>query len=67
LYPNPANAQLYIASNEPITDISIFNSTGRIIMKSAENLLNVSQLIAGHYLVQITTENRQQTLSFIKQ
>ncbi|MFM2335540.1 MAG: hypothetical protein RIS91_1543 [Bacteroidota bacterium] len=67
LYPNPANAQLYIASNEPITDISIFNSTGRIILKSAENLLNVSQLTAGHYLVQITTENRQQTLSFIKQ
>lgn len=57
LFPNPANDQLTIMSDDQ-TEISIFNTTGKLIYTSTigigENQIDVSSFQAGMYLVTLS-------------
>ena len=56
IYPNPAKEYLVIESNAPITDIKIYNSSGKLIdninnTDNARLLLNTNNYAAGLYYI----------------
>lgn len=60
IYPNPANDKFFIESSEPIHSISLFTSTGRLLLSGIVNLLptcllDISFLPGGIYMLSITT------------
>ena len=73
VYPNPASDVLNInASNSSINAIQIVDLNGRqVYTKSFNNVsdaqINVNELSAGMYLINISTENGSTTQKFLKQ
>ena len=61
IYPNPANEQINIISNTNMTQITIVNSLGQIVMAAEPNAdfyqINTSTLPEGIYTTRITTNN----------
>lgn len=61
IYPNPANEQINIISNTNMTQITIVNSLGQIVMTAEPNAdfyqINTSTLPEGIYTARITTNN----------
>ncbi|MBM3435029.1 MAG: T9SS type A sorting domain-containing protein, partial [Bacteroidetes bacterium] len=59
LYPNPASAMLNIHSDYMITQICVFNNSGKRILKSEiddhDHILNLSELDCGVYFLHATT------------
>jgi hypothetical protein len=59
IYPNPASGMVTIRSSSKITDISIYNLQGRLLMRvsgeSGEREINISQLVNGIYFIRVTT------------
>ena len=56
VYPNPASDKININKN---VDINIFNSIGdMIISKQNTNILDVSKISSGMYMLQITYKNK---------
>lgn len=69
LYPNPATDILQVAGLEQDTfDYIIFDMTGRIVkqQKGLNNLISLDGLSAGHYIVNITSDNFTLSRKFIK-
>lgn len=70
LYPNPANNELNISSEEVVTQIAIYTILGQEVSTSSPNNTNptveVSSLKAGVYLATISTEVGSKTVKFIK-
>lgn len=68
IYPNPASQYLHIQSNETISDVEIFDLTGKIILKSpSKNEIDISTLANGFYQIKIETEEGEITRkNFIK-
>lgn len=62
VYPNPAQNQLFIQTEEIINGVSVINMAGQTvkIIKSKgteKTILNLSDLSAGIYLVQVETSS----------
>jgi hypothetical protein len=57
VYPNPAIETIEISSDEPITNVLIFDCLGKELMNSTSTSLNVSSLDNGVYHALITTES----------
>ena len=60
LYPNPANDTISIKGNNTITQVSVFDLTGKKVLTSNQlknNSLDISKLKSGVYLVQIEDQN----------
>lgn len=65
MYPNPANAEVVInlgSSGELLKTLSVTDISGKVVIQKnnlsdAEAVVNVSDLAAGVYLVEITTQN----------
>jgi hypothetical protein len=71
VYPNPASQTIQIlAGNQELTKIEIFSLTGKIVLQQTlpqNNLIDISQLTNGVYLIHTTTTNGQKTTAkFIK-
>jgi hypothetical protein len=60
IYPNPAKNVLNIRTGGSVGKVEIFNSSGTCIInvKNADNLINVSNLPAGFYFLNIRIDNR---------
>lgn len=60
LYPNPGTSILFVQSNVEIDEISIYNYCGQVVKKkvnaSESNEINVIDLEAGIYLVEVKTK-----------
>jgi len=71
-FPNPTNSKLTIKSKLSINEISIVDINGRLLNKfnvSNENhdiTLDVDDLSNGIYFLKIQTDNKEQTIRFIK-
>ena len=67
IFPNPVSEYLYFNLNETIS-VSVFDITGRLVLKSKTvgNKLNVSNLAAGIYFLQIKKGNNLTFHKFIK-
>ena len=71
VYPNPATNNLFIQTENDMTQIRVLNATGQVIMTKQVNAkeftLNVNGMDAGIYILQTTFENRQSSLRFAVQ
>lgn len=63
IYPNPVKDMLYIQTgNNEFESAKIRDLTGRMIMVSNNNPIQVSSLPQGTYLLEVTIKNRQKIL-----
>ena len=72
IYPNPANEIIFIQSNNTNEkNIQIIDAIGQIVMSEKTQLdilqLNIADLPAGVYVVQVNERNKSTTINFIKQ
>ncbi|MCG8573638.1 MAG: T9SS type A sorting domain-containing protein [Flavobacteriales bacterium] len=58
VYPNPANDQINITSDQPITEVQFVNTIGETVLTVESEFTNIdiSELPVGMYVLQITTE-----------
>jgi hypothetical protein len=70
IYPNPATTELTIENNSTISGISIVNMLGQqVLSKTVTNsieVVNVSNLQSGVYLLKVDSENGSSTQRFVK-
>ena len=72
IHPNPAKGELIVTSNElPITNIEIFDVLGNKVLSHISNHLhqtsiNISDIPAGTYFIQLKTEKGIVTKKFVK-
>ena len=67
IYPNPASSQIQVVTKEAIVGVKIFNELGSLVLLGTSSTLNVSNLTAGLYFVEVTTNTQKQVLRWIKQ
>jgi len=67
IYPNPAQDILNIETQQPIETLKIYNLQGQLIKEDSTHSINVSQLNAGLYFVQLTLEGKTVTKKFLKE
>lgn len=69
-YPNPAQNEWNIASNQTITSVRLMDVTGKQIKSLQPNdvnvVINASELSNGIYFANITTENGSKTVKLVK-
>ena len=72
LYPNPASNQLYLQSNEAISNakVKIIDIAGKVVYNNInyniEQPINIENLSQGFYIFQITNNDKSYTKKFIK-
>jgi hypothetical protein len=62
IYPNPVQGSLYLQHNEEITDLKIYALTGSVVKEfrsTQQNEFNVSDLMSGAYICEVTTVSGQ--------
>jgi subtilisin-like proprotein convertase family protein len=68
LYPNPASSELHISGLQEVTNVSIFNMLGqKVLSTKTQNMINVSDLSTGMYVVTIDNNGVKNTMRFIKE
>ena len=69
LYPNPMNGILHLSSALPIIKIEIYDIAGRLIDSkiAPENIINVSDLKSGNYILKLHTKNGITNTKMIKE
>ncbi len=61
VYPNPAKDKLYVTSSK-INTVEIYNLTGaKVASYGNQNVINISDLAQGTYLVKVITDNKVTT------
>lgn len=67
IYPNPTSDHLFIKGADKGTAISLYDVTGRLVYQSVTEQevysMSVSQLPAGHYILQLTDANGNRSYS----
>lgn len=69
LFPNPANTYITISGGIP-SSYEVINATGQVLIaqeKNTANVIDISAIPAGLYLIRVVTENGPSTLKFIKE
>ncbi|MDP9955244.1 hypothetical protein J2X97_000881 [Epilithonimonas hungarica] len=67
IYPNPTTDILNIKTQDKIVEVSVFDSTGKVInTKIVDGKINVSELLKGNYILRITTDKTTYQEKFIK-
>lgn len=64
IHPNPVSDNLFLKSKHKVTEIEIYSATGQKVLNLKETnitSINLQQLTAGVYLVNITLDNGQKT------
>lgn len=69
LWPNPANEEVYLESTEPLEELNIYDSTGRLLktIGSPKNHLSVADYTNGIYFIAIRTEAGVTVKKMVKQ
>lgn len=67
--PNPSKNSVQIKCNSKIDTITLFDSLGKTMLHQTQNNteINVENLAAGIYLIEIVTENEKMYRKFIKE
>lgn len=66
LYPNPATSILHINTVQELSEISIFDLSGkRVFFQKGSNDIHLDGFTAGMYLVQLREQERNQTIKLI--
>ena len=56
IYPNPANDNINISTDNKIDNVQIYSLAGKLVMQETSKRLNVSKLAAGMYVVKVHTD-----------
>ena len=69
VYPNPANREINILSENSIDEIKIYSVTGKLMIQKRgvfnnQTKINIEGFSAGIYIVQISAEGSANTLKF---
>ena len=73
LYPNPAHNTLTVESTSPIREINVYDMTGHAVAvetmytSSLQQVVNITSLPTGIYLLNVVTENGAKTAKFVKE
>lgn len=67
IYPNPALTELHIESNQEIQKIIITDLSGKTLLKSHKQSIDVSTLALGTYIISIEINNTIINRKFVKQ
>lgn len=67
VYPNPANNMLNIRTENRIEEVRVMSLTGQLMLRGNASVINVSELPAGTYLIQVTTDNGIANMKFNKE
>jgi len=69
VYPNPTNSLLQIESRLPIIAKTVYSLLGKTLLRSsdASNVLDVSQLLPGVYLLQVEFEEGVEAGRFVRE
>lgn len=70
VYPNPACNTLQMATTLNLQSAAILNIQGAVVKRYAtitNNIIDISSLTSGQYIIQIQTDHQQINRSFIKQ
>lgn len=67
--PNPIKDELYITlhNNSDLKEVTLFDITGKLLLKSVNTVINTSQLNSGVYLIKIKTNIGNVTKKLIKE
>ena len=67
-YPNPAKNTINLVCEEEIASVKILDATGRILYhgKSVDNKIDISNLLPGNYIIELTAKNAIYIRKFIK-
>lgn len=55
VYPNPASSVLNIRANSEILNVTVYDITGRSLIQQTDDIVNVSNLPNGLYIIQVET------------
>lgn len=66
LYPNPAQSEITIQTNDQFQGVDIYNSTGELIQRQVSSTFSVRELPNGIYFVKIYTDRGTSRARFIK-
>jgi glycosidase len=70
IYPNPVKNELFVVSNDKLSNFSIFNTAGNLLYhnKFVKNSVDVTKLTTGVYFIKIVHENGNVSIKqFIKE
>jgi hypothetical protein len=71
VYPNPANDEIFITSNEILQNASIriFDINGKLVISKqlTQNTVNISTLAKGAYVLQLSVNDKLTERRFVKQ
>ncbi|WP_267406242.1 MULTISPECIES: T9SS type A sorting domain-containing protein [unclassified Chryseobacterium] len=59
IFPNPTTDMVNIETKEKLEKYEIYNSSGRKVADGKENIINVSSISAGTYVIKIQTKNQK--------
>ena len=66
IYPNPTNGQVQIESESEIEWVNVFDISGRKVLTSKEQIIDLSYLNSGIYIFKIKTRNESITKKIFK-
>lgn len=68
VFPNPATNSITIQTTNTISSVSIFDMLGKNVMNDSRNVIDISNLSQGMYIIKVTQENEKTFSSkFIKE
>jgi hypothetical protein len=70
IYPNPAHDKLNIVVNQKQFDIEVRNALGQLVIKQATTnakQLDITELVSGVYILQLTANGAVYTVMFVKE
>ncbi|MEM1214637.1 MAG: T9SS type A sorting domain-containing protein [Bacteroidota bacterium] len=60
VYPQPASTWLRVEATEPMVDYTLYDATGRQVLRTRTNPVDISVLSSGHYVLLVRTKTGQQ-------
>ncbi|MEQ1732111.1 MAG: T9SS type A sorting domain-containing protein [Bacteroidia bacterium] len=70
VYPNPADDKLNIVANQKQFDVEVRNALGQVVIKKVTTntkQLDITELVSGVYILQLTANGAVYTVKFIKE
>jgi Secretion system C-terminal sorting domain len=66
IWPNPATSKISVSTTAKISNIEVFDLTGKKVLSSKSNEIDIAALQKGLYLIKANTQNGSQTQKFVK-
>ena len=67
VYPNPARDMIHVESNDRIDELRLIDLSGKVVLTTSAEKMNVSDLANGLYLLQIRTKEHLETRKILIQ